>query len=289
MKSEFLIKAVLDATETLAKNYDRSPHNPIITDTLTRLVSLLADDYNGKTKKRVLKDPRVHNVKPRLLSYLSEAEAEMEKFWADAFLSREHIDLSSLQDFWYIDNYENLVDKEIDSLSAKGGKANKETHIAFIGSGALPLTAIIYHLKTGAPVTCIDLDPAAVEKSQTLLDRLGLKQVKTLKANGSDLNFDEYNQVFIASLVPNENKKTIIKKINETNKDILIAVRSAEGLSTLLYEPINEKSDGYKETHFIAKTDTDKSVINTTLWFYSPAEEIKKENTPSFSRAASIF
>ncbi len=300
LRTEFVIKTVLEALETLCRQTDLTPHNEIINQTLSHLVETLAATYERTEEEIILSDPRVRAARPRLLEKLSQAEAEMEKYWADRFLAHDDLDVEDLKEFWYWDNYEQLVDMEMDCLpDAKENlswihscQAKGKDGAAFIGSGALPLSAIILHLKTGMKVTCIDSDPEACEKSAKLLDKLGLTGMDVICADGEDMTYDQFSTIFVASLIPNDAKENIVKRAREGSTETFIAIRSAERLHTLLYEPIDEDREILTDCRLVSRTKHDAEVINTTLVYHSdplqnfrPAQENAKKAETLFRQA----
>ncbi len=283
MRHEFVIMTVLDAVRILEQQSDLSPKNPIITKTLTNLVKTLTDDYTPEEEHLILNDPRVLNMRQRLLDRLSHAEAEMERFWTECFLRHDNLSCADLEKFWYWENYDKLVDKEIEEIPIADTYQDYEAHrgsrlawthrrsaapskgAAFVGSGSLPLSAIIFHLKTGMPVTCVDSDHDACRKAAKLLKKLGLSEkIKTLHADGTEVDYQRYSTVFIASLIPNEQKNDIIARVRSVKNPCFIAVRSAERLHTLLYEPFNPDEGNAAKCRQISKTTHDTDVINTT-------------------------
>lgn len=278
MRHEFTIMTVLDAVRILENNEDLSPKNPVINTTLTNLVKTLTDEYTPEEEELILGDPRVIHMRGRLLNRLSRAEAEMERFWTECFLRNDSLSCQDLESFWYWDNYAKLVDKEIEHLPAEsyGTQADSSlawTHrrtadphkgAAFVGAGSLPLSAIIFHLKTGQPVTCIDSDEDATRKAAKLLKKLGLDQVKALHADGGDVDYKRFGTVFLASLIPNEEKHSMIGRIRTVQNPCFIAVRSAERLHTLLYDPFDPEEGQASHCRPLGKTEHDAEVINTT-------------------------
>ena len=104
-------------------------------------------------------------------------------------------------------------------------------------------------------------------QSRSLIAKLGLSdKISVVYANGADFDYKDYSSVVIASLVPN--KDETITRIRETAQDdVLVAVRSAERLHTLLYNPVDEQTQVMKQCDYVSKTDHDPRVINTTLFY----------------------
>lgn len=145
-----------------------------------------------------------------------------------------------------------------------------QKHMTFVGSGALPLTGFMNHILTGCKVNLVDIDEDAVALSRKLVTRLealGVLEkdaVKVYAAPASGVHYGGADAgggyghkagetmpdgkihvptdvIYIAGLIPNEAKAALMADL-ETNKSEPVRtmmVRSARGLSRLLYEPVN--------------------------------------------------
>lgn len=71
--------------------------------------------------------------------------------------------------FWYALPYRGVIRREV-ALA----EISSRDHVLAIGCGSLPFTAVHVARMTGARVTAVDCDSAAVEKAQSLVARLGL-------------------------------------------------------------------------------------------------------------------
>src|SRR5690606_31433257 len=90
-------------------------------------------------------------------------------------------------------------------------------------------------------------------------------QITYITADGRDVDYSPYSLIMVASLV--SAKAGVFARINETAPHATVAVRSAEGLKTLLYEPVDIadiESKGFKY-HGTAKAD--KRTVNATCFF----------------------
>lgn len=260
-KAKKLIRLTLEAHGVMGAARDLSPRNPAINRSLAALVGAVLDSYSPEEECAVLGDPRIGAVRPALLRKLAQAEGEMEKYWATLFCERPALAPDDLRDFIYWDCYERLVGNEIAQMPS--GIANGSA--AFVGAGALPLTVIILHLRTGMKVTCIDSDPQACALAAALCRKAGLSGIDVLCVDGRAHDYSAHTAVFIASLVPE--KDAVISRIRQTRPGAVIGVRSAERLHTLLYDPVDEfnlRAAGCVEA---GRTPHDTKSINTTLFY----------------------
>jgi hypothetical protein len=272
-----LIACVLTAHEALGSERDLSPRNPRINDALSGLVRGVLEGCPPDDARDVLDDPEVRAVRGRLMERLAVAEGEMERCWGERFCARASLTVAELEEFTYWDCYRRLVGAELASLPAGLELCNGES-IAFVGAGPLPLSAVIMHLRTGIAVTCIDRDASACGLAGELCRKAGLTGINTTCANGADYDYAGSPVVFIASLVPE--KGQVMRCIRDGCPRACVAIRSAEGLRTLLYDPVDEAELDAMGCGYLGRTGHDPQVINTTLFY---------EAAPGLSRGADIF
>ena len=97
----------------------------------------------------------------------SLSESEMEMYWSRRIASSSRPQ-QELEKFWYIDNYRELVRREVGLLGGSGLLLSEDSRAAMIGSGPLPLTAWCLWHQTGAAVDLVDVAPAALVQSREL-------------------------------------------------------------------------------------------------------------------------
>jgi hypothetical protein len=196
----------------------------------------------------------------------------MERCWGETFCARASLAPADLADFTYWDCYRNLVAAELGALPA-GLDLGKGESIAFVGAGPLPLSAILMHLSAGARVTCIDRDPRACGLACELCRKAGLTGVEIACAPGASYDYAPHPVVFVASLVPD--KAEVMRCIRERCPHAVVALRSADGLCTLLYDPVDETELAAMGCGFLRRTGYNPQVINTTL-FYEAAPALHR-------------
>jgi hypothetical protein len=273
LRAAFMLCCVKHAYDVLSKEQDLSPRNEKINKALTALVNTACLEYDGIDECSVLNDPYLKVIKDKLLDKLSQAEGAMEEFWAERLNQKDALSLSDLKEFWYWDNYEQLTKGEISHFPSLD--LNQGESIAFVGSGPLPLTAIIMHLETGLPVTCIDNDEKAAALSRTLLEKAGLSdQIRVVHSDGAHHDYSAHPVTIVASLVPNKDK--VVQAIKSTRAQAFIGLRSAERMHALLYRPVNQDDANLKDMAYEGKTRHDPATINTTLFYRAGLQNIKK-------------
>lgn len=277
--TESVITKILAAHEVLIEEEDLSPRNQRINAALGRLVDVLMRRYTAAQIACILNDERVTARRAAMLARLSEAEAAMEFFWAERFTRMPDLRLTDLAEFTYWSHYRRLVGNELRTLAESRAclsimatpspcrgecKDEGSGSVAFVGAGSLPLSAILLHVKTGLRVHCIDIDSNACELISVLLHKLGLDDMRVIHADAGALEYEGVPAIFIASLVPN--KERVIRRIRARNTNAVIALRSVEGLSTLLYEPVDTIAMEASGFRAVAQTHFDRKTINTTLF-----------------------
>jgi hypothetical protein len=271
-----LIACVLRAHEAIGSEADLSPRNPRINETLSALVRVVLEGCPPDDARAVLDHPKVRAIRSRLIERLAIAEGEMERCWSERFCARAGLAAADLAEFTYWDCYRRLVGAELGGLPARL-ELDEEESIAFVGAGPLPLSAIVMHLHTGTAVTCIDRDAAACALAGELCRKAGWTGISVTCADGADYDFARSPVVFIASLVPE--KASVMRCIREGCPRACVAIRSAEGLRTLLYDPVDEAELDAMGCGYLGRTGHDPQVINTTLFY---------EAVPAAARGADI-
>jgi Nicotianamine synthase protein len=264
MRKEDLVARVLATHATLIGEDDLSPRNPKINRVLSALVQGITEGCPANDVGDVLQDPAVRAARGELLGRLAIAECEMERSWGEKFCSRSSLTVDDFSEFIYWDCYCHLVAGELQHLSLCP-KAGAARAIAFVGSGPLPLSAIIMHARTGMKVTCIDVDPRACRLARELGCKAGFADIAVECADGAEFDFTNHPVAFIASLVPE--KTRVVRRIRETCPHALVALRSVEGLCTLLYEAVDEEELNAAGCRFVSRTVHNPQVINTTLFY----------------------
>ena len=170
----------------------------------------------------------------------AHAEYEMEKYWAQEIIAGN----KTLNDFPYYGNYTDLTRLEWNALNSCAD--HTDHRVLFVGSGPLPMTAIILALNHGVHSTLIDNDPVAVALSQTLLQTLNLQHmIDVVCAEGSLFDtYEDFNVIFVAALAGSDasQKEKIFEYIQKkTSTHCHIIARSSWGKRKMLYPPLPKK------------------------------------------------
>ncbi len=143
---------------------------------------------------------------------------------------------SILREYPYLDNYEQLVGSEIEAITRR----REPGPVAFCGAGPLPLTGILWNLRTGDPVTLVEIDEQASELARSVVRRLRTLGVATptdlrvVTSDAAAIPTDEYQVIIVASLVPGTAMTGLAERLAASSERPLLAVRSAVGLTARL-------------------------------------------------------
>ncbi len=276
MNEEYVIEQTVSVYKTLEQQTDFSPLNPVMTDTLTPFVRMVLDaDRAGLDGDMILSDPRIVHIRPDMISLLNRAERDMEIYWSGVFTSSALP--PDLTQFWYFENYRELVDLETDAFQNVPSQSHAPERVAFIGSGPLPLSGLLIHEGTGAAITCIDQDEYCHGAGSAFLRAAGMKAVSTscLEA-GERYDYAGHDLVFVASMAAG--KEAIVDRILETAPPhVLIGVRSVQGVKRLLYEPVDTDVFERKGLVSVAFAAANDRTINCTHFFCRPLAEMEND------------
>jgi len=195
----------------------------------------------------------------------SLSESEMEMYWSRRIASSDRPQ-QELETFWYIDNYRELVRREIGLLGGSGLFLSDSSRVAMIGSGPLPLTAWCLWYQTGAMVDLVDVAPAALAQSCELAQAIDWPVGKCLVADGAVVALPDnaYDVIYVAGLAGDsvESKQQIIDNILPALRPGgRIIVRGAHGAKTLLYPALDP--NGLQRVQLLVEYNPDDDIINS--------------------------
>lgn len=243
---------------TLAQQIDLSPHNNAVNSALSLLVSTLS-----KLSCKLSGTADIPEIYDYYLKHLPVicglAECEMEKWWARRWLLNKADLKYALQEFWYARQYRALVLAEHAMLPKFSFK-----DIYFLGSGALPLTAILLQQFTGKtiPIVCVDSDEEACQLSADLLNLWGLgDDISVQQKRAEDVLHSPESLIVCASLLDSNN---IYHSLYQQAVEYVL-VRDCEFPYSFLYRPaVQPNSTHYQQ---IDSTHIDATRINTSCLF----------------------
>jgi hypothetical protein len=257
--------AFLTATHrTLARQTDLSPNNAEVNSCLGALVATLRAWQAAGFGAQLSEHPDLADIAAGLPGLCAAAEAEMEKWWCRKILADPCPGAQSLAAFWYLDEYRALCQSELALLGDR-----RAERFAFLGSGALPLTAILLAQSgPGICVECVDRDADACELAARLIALLGLgSRVGVTQGDALDHRPSSGETVICASLL---NAPGLYARLVDARAERLL-IRDAEGAYRFCYRPAPLPGRGFIER---AKSPMSTRRINTSRYFEAPGATI---------------
>jgi hypothetical protein len=241
---------------SLARQRDLTPNNPAVNQGLGALVATLQRWQAAGFGADLIDEPKLADVAQQLPRLCGAAECEMEKWWCRRILQSICPGVQALEAFWYMENYRELCRAEYSMVA--GTKARR---FAFLGSGALPMTAILLAQDhSDIEMRCIDSDGEACELSQMLVKWLNLSErvtVHQMRAEDYRPGSDEI--VVCASLLQAPGLFPALERAGARR----LVVRDAEGVYRFCYRPSALPKRGFVER---ARAPLSPKRINTSRY-----------------------
>ncbi|WP_157987381.1 nicotianamine synthase family protein [Jiangella endophytica] len=250
-----------DVYRDLAARDDLRP-GPEVDGLFGRLVRLVLT-APAETVPAVLNDVGVQQLAPRLRALCAQGEGELEHAWAKRIVAgcppREE-----LARFPYFGNYRQLSRMEIGILAS--ALPRRVRSVAFVGSGPLPLSSLYLAGELDASLDNYDRDPVALTAGARVAGALGYGELGFHEADVLDADLSGYDVVVLAALVGDtlEAKRRILGHLAGTMRPgAVLLARSARGLRTLLYPPIDRTAlDGFEP---LTEVHPVNDVINSAI------------------------
>lgn len=235
-----------------------SPRTNVLFGDLVQTV-LAAPDRQARD---ILAHPDVVSRRDAVRDLSARGETALERAWAEHIGSAPD-PRAALAAFPYLDNYHRLTALEVRLLTHSGGAP---TSVAVLGCGPLPLTALGYADALGCPVVGLDRDAAAVRLARQVTAQVGAAGVRFEQADAADVGLIGYDVVVLAALVGDtpSAKTAILEQIaGAMRPGAMLLARSARGLRTLLYPPVDLSAmPGFEVLEVVHPTD---DVINSVV------------------------
>lgn len=261
LTAEDITASVSDVYRSLAARDDlrAGPEVDRLFDRLVRLV-LTAP---AETVPAVLGHVEIQRLAPRLRALCARAEGELEQAWADRIVAAPS-PRDELARFPYFGNYRQLSRMEIGILAS--ALPRRVRSVAFVGSGPLPLSSLYLAGDLDVHVDSLDRDPVALAAGARVAAALGYDALCFREADVLDADLTGYDVVVVAALVGEtaDAKRRILGRLALTMRPgALLLVRSARGLRTLLYPPVEPAAlDGFET---LAEVHPVNDVINSAI------------------------
>lgn len=226
---------IRDLYNKILKLEDLSPSDEVN----TLFSALVSESINPET---------VHDLNESEISKLQRISAEseylMEVHWVKRII-QSNDPKQELENFWYYKNYVDLTKIEWMGLESCCD-TSKHDDVLFMGSGPLPLTAIVLAKFYGCKISLLDVDEYALELSKKLIKALKLEsKFQFIHSDATKfIAYERYEVIYVAALagLDNDSKNLIVKNIRQfANAESHIIMRSSYANRTLLYRPLDER------------------------------------------------
>src|SRR5436305_3577187 len=188
-------------------------------------------DQDGQKAITVLE-----SLTPEALAATNEVYCFWQKNLESQFAHRLISGKASLADYFLYHRFDSLVRRELALASVP-----RPRRTLFIGSGPLPLSALLIHLQTGGMVDCVARNASDIAISRQVLEKCGFSHsVRILCGLDEDHEVCGYDLVLIGLLV--QPKKNLLKiLLKRCQKECRILCRTSLGLRQLVYQPTADR------------------------------------------------
>lgn len=172
----------------------------------------------------------------------------------------------ALASFVFFDKYKHLVRKEWALLETIASDADlRHMRFAFVGCGAMPMTALGMADNFGVSVDCYDVDPQACVYARELTSLAGLEdKVRILHQNGIGIDYSPYDVVLVANLV--KPRMCALAAVAKYRNVKAIITRRANGLVSLMYSSLDpDQLSGMGLRYAANASKNDKTSVHQSI------------------------
>lgn len=238
--AEILISRFWGLYQQLAAAPSLEPSD-YVTSLFADVVSLCISRQPEAVVDQALRDPRIVELRPRFCRLCADHIFREERAWSRR-ISASPDPWAELLNCPNYCNYVQLCDVEIHSVLALTGRTPKR--LLFAGSGPVPITSVLFVNGFQLAVDNLEVDREAFNLGRHLVHQLG--KAGSMGFIHSDLrdftDLKVYDVVCLAALVglsPEEKREFTAHLSRHMRSDALLLVRSAHGLRSLIYPPID--------------------------------------------------
>jgi len=173
---------------------------------------------------------------PEMIAALNDAYCLWETRLEYQFVEKYAKRAASLPDYFLHDRLDALTRRELAFISGI-----KPQQMLFVGSGPLPINAILMHLQTGLPVDCVVRELEMLASAQQALEICELNTaVRVFHDRDPDYDVSGYDFIIIGHLA--RSRKSLLKTLRKRcPPGCQILCRTSDGLRRLLYEAASDR------------------------------------------------
>src|SRR3954453_299269 len=157
-----VLRRVSGSYETVRENHHKFSE---LHEAIMQMEQFILSAPQDGTKPETVLD----GIAPETLARTNEAYRFWQTRLEEQFAQRVVKDGLALQDYLLYERFSALVKGELALTSRTAFQ-----RILFLGSGALPISALLLHSETGAPVDCVAGDSSAIELSRNVVESYGV-------------------------------------------------------------------------------------------------------------------
>ncbi len=192
---------------------------------------LLTNDFNSIEKTKVV----AYMNSKHMLSLFQKAyelfETNLEIDFAKYIFTKSVLPVKDFTNYLLYKRFVTLLRKEINL-----GSINKQDHVLFIGSGPIPITAILMHQFSSARVDCGEKNSASADLSKKVINKLGYTDsINIINQEGVDIDCSQYSVILVALLA--KPKDALLKSIwSKCKSNTRIICRTSDSIREAFYE-----------------------------------------------------
>jgi ribosomal protein S18 acetylase RimI-like enzyme len=224
-----ILRRVSESYETVRENHHKFSE---LHEAIMQLEQFILSTPQDGTKANAVLD----GISPEMLARTNEAYCFWQTRLEDQFAHRFVKGGLTLQDYFLYERFSALVKRELALISRSAFQ-----RILFLGSGALPISALLLHAEMGVPVHCVARDSSAIEISRKAVESYGARgAVTVLGAKDSDYDIQNYDLIVVGILF--RPKKSILKTVRKRSQPgCQVLCQTSCGLGQLIYESISDR------------------------------------------------
>lgn len=162
------IAFIREANELLQKETDVSPANQLVSDVFNHLLLQLRSYFSPIEIQAILNNEYIQKNQQKLRAKLSEIEFLVELRDSHEICKLEGSVLDIVKSLPNWNSYFSLVSQELQYVLQDCN--TEKSPIIFVGSGPMPISAIILHLLSDAEIISLEMNAVAYDASCYLLE-----------------------------------------------------------------------------------------------------------------------
>ena len=191
-----------------------------------------------------------------------ELECQLEKWKAEELIQSRQ----AVESYFFSADYEALIEQEwalVENYARSIGREAEGMRMAFIGSGAMPVSAMLLSNKIASPIVCVDADADANKIARAFVTAKGYEgKLDIYQAHAECFDYSEIDLVFMASLI--NPKPLVLDHIRRFDVAGIMARTVSDGYS-MIYESMTERQVQNAGYRVVSATCRDEKCMHQSL------------------------